>query len=234
IALGIPLLVSAAYLVPRVVGRRWAEPIVAHAAPRLEKLGRAFAPFVPWRDPSTRTTLAAVLTNADTEALASADEMAVVSGVLALVVPGTTRAADIMLEMQRGRSHLAVVLDEFGGTAGLVTFEDLLRDLVSEIFEPGGSPPLDEPPVRIVELEGSAPASRLEEALGVTLATRGVQTVAGLLVQALGRIRRPGERFALPGREFDILAATASRVERVAVRPGPVRTVPLERAEERI
>src|SRR5439155_6369 len=77
------LLVSAAYLVPRVVGRRWAEPIVAHAAPRLEKLGRAFAPFVPWRDPSTRTTLAAVLTNADTEALASADEMAVVSGVLA-------------------------------------------------------------------------------------------------------------------------------------------------------
>ncbi|HYT03920.1 MAG TPA: CNNM domain-containing protein, partial [Gemmatimonadales bacterium] len=83
IALGIPLLLSAAYLVPRVVGRRWAEPIVAHAAPRLEKLGRAFAPFVPWRDPSTRTTLAAVLTNADTEALASADEMAVVSGVLA-------------------------------------------------------------------------------------------------------------------------------------------------------
>ncbi len=262
---------------------------------------------MPWRDPSTRTTLAAVLTNADTEALASADEMAVVSGVLAFadrpvrelmtprtsivaipegllaaeaahvclqsgysrypvyrgsldevigvthafdllrlppdapvpvlpafVVPGTTRAADLMLEMQRGRSHLAVVLDEFGGTAGLVTFEDLLRDLVSEIFEPGGAAPTDEPPVRIVELEGGAPTSRLEESLGATLETRGVQTVAGLLVQALGRIPRPGERFALHGLEFDILAATATRVERVAVRPGPVRTVPLERGEERI
>jgi len=58
--------------------------------------------------------------------------------------------------------------------------------------------------------------------------------VAGLLVQALGRIPRAGERFALHGLEFDILAATATRVERVAVRPGPVRTVPLERAEERI
>jgi magnesium and cobalt transporter len=138
-----------------------------------------------------------------------------------------------MLEMQRGRSHLAVVLDEFGGTAGLVTFEDLLRDLVSEIFEPGSPPPTDEPPVRIVELEGSAPASRLEEGLGVTLETRGVQTVAGLLVQALGRIPRPGERFALHGLEFDILAATPTRVERVAVRPGPVRTVPLERADDR-
>jgi len=62
----------------------------------------------------------------------------------------------------------------------------------------------------------------------------GVQTVAGLLVQALGRIPRPGERFALHGLEFDILAATATRVERVAVRPGPVRTVPLEPAEDRI
>src|SRR2546427_6559576 len=92
--------------------------------------------------------------------------------------------------------------------------------------------PLDEPPVRIVELEGSAPASRLEDALGVTLATRGVQTVAGLLVQALGRIPRPGERFALHGVEFDILAATAPPVERVALRPRPVRPLPLRRAGE--
>src|SRR5947207_354305 len=307
IMVGVPLFISAAYLVPRVLGRRWAEPLVGHAVPLMERAGAVLSPFIPRREGSTRTTLAALLTSADTDALATTDEMAVVSGVLAfadrpvrelmtprtsivaipegllaaeaahvclqsgysrypvyrgsldevigvthafdllrlppdapvpvlpaLVVPGTTRAADLMLEMQRGRSHLAVVLDEFGGTAGLVTFEDLLRDLVSEIFEPGGSPPLDEPPVRIVELEGSAPASRLEDALGVTLATRGVQTVAGLLVQALGRIPRPGERFALHGLEFDILAATATRVERVAVRPGPVRTVPLERAEERI
>jgi CBS domain containing-hemolysin-like protein len=310
VALGVPLLVSATYLVPRVVGRRWAEPIVAHAAPRLEMLGKLFAPFVPWRDPSHRTTLAAVLTSTDTEALASADEMAVVSGVLAfadrpvrelmtprtsivaipegllaaeaahvalqsgysrypvyrgsldevvgvahafdllrlspdapipahpaLVVPGTTRAADLMLEMQRGRSHLAVVLDEFGGTAGLVTFEDLLRDLVSEIFEPAepatGGARGEGGAARIAELEGSAPASRLEEALGVTLAVPGVQTVGGLLVHTLGRIPRPGERFALHGLEFDILAATATRVERIVVRPGPVRTVPLDRAEER-
>src|SRR5256885_7340424 len=52
------------------------------------------------------------------------------------LIPGTMRAGDLMLEMQRGGQHLAVVLDEFGGTAGLVTFEDLLRDLVSELFEP--------------------------------------------------------------------------------------------------
>ena len=45
-------------------------------------------------------------------------------------VPGTTRAADLMFEMQRGRGHLAVVLDEFGGTAGMVTHEELLKNLV--------------------------------------------------------------------------------------------------------
>jgi len=307
VGVGVPLFVSAAFLVPRVVGRRWAEPIVARAVPRLEQLGKALAPFIPARDPSKRTTLAAVLTNADTEALASADEMAVVSGVLAfadrpvkelmtprtsivaipegllagevahvcmqsrysrypvyrgsldevvgvahafdllklppdapvpvrptLVVPGTTRAADLMLEMQRGRSHLAVVLDEFGGTAGLVTFEDLLRDLVSEIFEPEAPSPGSAAPVRVVELEGSAPASQLEQTLDVTLdaADRGPQTVGGLLVQVLGRIPRSGERFALRGLEFDILAASATRVERVAVRAGPVRTVTLDRGEE--
>ncbi len=308
VAAGVPLFVSAAYLVPRVVGRRWAEPIVARAVPLLERVGAVLAPVVPRRDPSRHTALAAVLTSADTEVLASADELAVVSGVLAfadrpvkelmtprtaivalpegmlaaeaahvclqshysrypvyrgsldevvgvvhafdllklapdapvpvrpaLAVPGTTRAADLMLEMQRGRSHLAVVLDEFGGTAGLVTFQDLLRDLVSEIFEPDGPAADAAPPAagRLVELEGSAPTARLEEAFGVDLGARGAETVSGLLVQALGRIPRPGERFALRGLEFDILAATATRVERVVVRPGPVPVVPLDRGEER-
>jgi len=145
-----------------------------------------------------------------------------------LVVPGATRAADLMLEMQRGRSHLAVVLDEFGGTAGLVTLEDLLRDLMSEIFAPESAEPSPEAPVRLVELEGSAPASRLEEAFDVALGGRGVQTVGGLLVQALGRIPKAGERLLLHGLEFDILAATATRVERVAVRPGLVRPLVLD------
>ena len=306
VTVGVPLFVSAAYLVPRVVGRRWAEPIVAHAVPWLERLGRPLGAFIPWRDPSARSTLAAVLSNADTDALASADEMVVVSGVLAfadrpvkelmtprtaivaipegllaaeaahvcaqsgysrypvyrgslddvvgvahafdllalqpdapvpvrpaLVVPATTRAADLMLEMQRGRSHLAVVLDEFGGTAGVVTLEDLLRDLVEEIFGERAALPAAAASAGVLEVDANAPLGRIEAAFGVGLASPGVQSVGGLLIQALGRIPRPGERFLLRGFEFDILAATATRVERVAVRPGPVRAVPLDRAEER-
>jgi len=299
ITVGVPLFISAAYLVPRVLGRRWAEPLVGRAVPLLDRFGVVLSPFIPGREGSTRTTLAALLTSADTDALATTDEMAVVSGVLAfadrpvrelmtprtaivafpegiltaeaahvlqqsgysrypvyrgsldevvgvahtldllgrqpedpilvrppLSAPGTIRAADLMLEMQRGGRHLAVVLDEFGGTAGLVTFEDLLNDLVSELFEPSSAPA---EVTRVVEVEGNTLTSELAAKLGVALEQAGnnAQTVAGMLIQALGRIPRLGERFAFKGLEFDILAATATRVERVAVRPGPVRTIAL-------
>jgi len=302
ITVGVPLVISAAYLVPRVVGRRWAEGLVGRAVPWMDRLGVALSPFIPRRERSTRTTLEALLSTGHTETLAATDEMAVVSGVLAfsdrplrelmtprtaivafpegiltaeaahvlqqsgysrypvyrgsldevvgvahtldlldrqpedpiqvrppLTVPGTMRAADLMLEMQRGGQHLAVVLDEFGGTAGLVTFEDLLNDLVSELFEPA----LRAPDVtRVVEVEGNLPVAELAEKLGVQLGGGGkTQSVGGLLIQALGRIPRPGERFTLKGLEFDILAAGATRVERVAVRPGPTRVQPLDRPE---
>ena len=298
IAVGVPLFIGAAYLIPRVVGRRWAESLVARAVPWMDRAGTMLSPFIPRRERSTRTTLAALLSS-DTEALAATDEMAVVSGVLAfsdrpvrelmtprtaivafpegmavaeaahvlqqsgysrypvyrgsldevvgvahtldllgrqpddpvlvrppLTIPGTMRAADLMLEMQRGGRHLAVVLDEFGGTAGLVTFEDLLNDLVSELFEPSstGQPTA----AQVIEVEGSAPAAELAEKLGVTLTNAGkTQTVAGLLIQALGRIPRTGERFTFQGLEFDVLAAGATRVERIAARAGPVRTIAL-------
>jgi putative hemolysin len=165
--------------------------------------------------------------------LAAAPDQAVrVRSVLS--VPGTRRAADLMLEMQRGGTHLAVVLDEFGGTAGLVTFEDLLRDLVSEVLEgPPHPDTTDAGPPALVETDGSTPVSALIERLGAGPTVGDAQTVGGLLMQALGRIPRAGERFVLGGWEFDVLAASAMRVERVVVRRTPARTVVLDGAEER-
>ena len=302
---GVPLFVSAVYLVPRVVGRRWAEPIVGRAVPWLDGVGRALAPLIPRRDASPRTALVAALSGAATEALSGADEIAVVSAVLAFAdrpirelmiprtsivaipegmpaaeaahvcaqagysrypvyrgslddvigvahafdlltlqpedavpvrpvraVPGTTHAADLMFEMQRGLGHLAMVLDEFGGTAGMVTHEDLLKNLVGEIFGEHESGAAQGAPMRLVELEGNAPVARLQEAFGVEVEGSEAQTVGGLLVHALGRIPHPGERFLIRGLEFDILAATSTRVERVVVRPGAVRPVALDRTEE--
>src|SRR6266704_4940394 len=71
IAVGVPLFISAAYLVPRVLGRRWAEPLVGHAVPLMERFGAVLSPFIPRREGSTRTTLAALLTSADTYDLAT-------------------------------------------------------------------------------------------------------------------------------------------------------------------
>src|SRR5438128_388290 len=223
------------------------------------------------RDPSRRTTLAAVLSGADTGALASAGEMAVVSGVLAfaqrpvkdlmtprtavvaipegrlaaeaahvcmqsrysrypvyrgsldeiagvahafdllqlapdgpvpvrpaLVVPGATRAADLMLEMQRGRSHLAVVRDEFGGTAGLATFEDLLRDLLSDILEPAPAEPSLHALVRGVGPAGGSRGSRRHGARPGAGGATGRDGVEG--ARRAGGTTAPSRRAAARGR----------------------------------
>src|SRR5207248_8360607 len=108
IAVGVPLFIGASYLVPRVLGRRWAESLVARAVPWMERVGTVLSPFIPRREASTRTTLAALLSSADTEALAGTDEMAVVSGVLAfadrpvreLMAPRTARSEEHTSELQ--------------------------------------------------------------------------------------------------------------------------------------
>jgi len=300
VAVVMPLVVGAAYVVPRVLGRRWPEQISVRALPIIEGVGRLLAPFLPRREPSTRHTLAAMLTGATTEALGSADELEVVSRVLAfadrpvrdvmtprtaivalpegaaageaahvflesgysrypvlgkslddivgvtyskdllwldpaapipvrpiLTVLAGRRAADLLLEMQRGGARLAVVVDEFGGTAGVVTFEDLLSTLMRDLFAPDDpGAPADTP---LLELDGGAPVEQVRERFGRPRETRGAQTVGGLLTQLLGRIPKVGERFTVQGLEFDVLAASPARVERVLVRPEPVRTVTLDR-----
>ncbi|HEX9580418.1 MAG TPA: hemolysin family protein [Gemmatimonadales bacterium] len=137
-------------------------------------------------------------------------------------VPDSKRCADLLFETQRARRHMAVVLDEFGGTAGLVTFEDLLEALVAEIF-PGVKGWSTDPAgiAALLEVDGAFAASRLAERLGITLPA-GADTVGGMLARLAGRIPRAGERFVLKNLEFDVLAATPTRVERVVVRRGPV------------
>jgi putative hemolysin len=143
--------------------------------------------------------------------------------------PETRSCGDLLLEMQRERRHLAVVLDEYGGTAGLVTLEDLLTALVGEIFDEDDAEPQSVTVDEVFEADGALSldefGARFPDSLPDTKAT----TVAGLLAELAGRIPRAGERFVLRGLEFDILAATPARVERVLVRQGPVATVTLER-----
>lgn len=150
---------------------------------------------------------------------------------VAIAAPGRA-AGELFLDMQRERRHLAVVLDEFGGTLGLLSLEDLLEELVGEIYDEHDQLPAVTPsPIgsALAELDGSVPVTEVATRYSMTLPTSGATTIAGLLAELAGRIPAAGERFVISGVEIDVVTATATRVERVLVRPGPVALVPLVR-----
>ena len=146
------------------------------------------------------------------------------------VTPGSRRGADLLVEMLRDRRQFAVVIDEFGGTAGIATLEDLLEELVGEILDEFDEMPVPDAPESIVlELDGGARIEDIAARFDVGVA-RSVETVGGLLASALGRIPRAGERVTVGGIEFDVVEATPTRVTRVLVRRAPVPTTVIAQA----
>jgi CBS domain containing-hemolysin-like protein len=144
------------------------------------------------------------------------------------LVPMTRPCADLLFEMQRERRQVAIVLDEYGGTAGMVTLNDLLADLVEATFEASPTT-VAEPGAEqtVAEVAGTAPVSEIEQQFGVQI-PGGAETVGGLLSAYLGRIPTAGERFEMAGLEFDIVAATPAKVERITVRRATVAVVRIE------
>lgn len=127
-------------------------------------------------------------------------------------VPEMKRVDELLVEMQRKRMHLAVVVDEYGGAVGIVTIEDLLEEILGEIrdeFEPEQR--------RLVSLGGGrylasarVELDELNEKLGLTLPKDGYETLGGLILQRLGRIPRPGETL----REAGVIMTVRSASER--------------------
>jgi CBS domain containing-hemolysin-like protein len=141
-----------------------------------------------------------------------------------LAVPATRRCADLLFDMQRERRQLAVALDEFGGTAGMVTLEDLLEELVGEISDETDTTVQDAGlEADLLDVDGMVGVQEIAARFGVTL-PGGRETIGGVLATALGRIPRTGERVVLGGLEFDILRASPTRLERVVVRPATPQT----------
>ncbi len=147
------------------------------------------------------------------------------------IAPASRSCGDLLLDMQRERRHLAVVLDEYGGTAGIVTLEDLLEELVGEIydeFDEGARPAPPAGPV-LFEADGATPIAAIEERFELALPRAKTSTVGGLLAELAGRIPAAGERFLVRGLEFEILQASPTRIERVLIRrgaPAPLVLVP--------
>lgn len=142
----------------------------------------------------------------------------------AFFVPETKRVPDLLREMQAEKIHMAVVVDEYGGTAGLVTIEDLLEELVGEIEDE-----FDEAEQLVVEQEGGVllvdarlPVEDLGDLLGVELPDEEWDTVGGLLLGLAGRVPRVGEAFEEAGHEFRTTRVQGRRVAQVRVAPLPM------------
>ncbi len=145
-------------------------------------------------------------------------------------LPATRRCADALLDMRREGRHLAVVLDEFGGTAGLVTMENLLEALVGEIFDELDVPaPAVQGGGGVLVVDAGFSLAQLRDHFGLPIeAPPKVETAGGFLTWAAGRIPQQGDRVAAAGLEFDVLEATATRLVKLVVRTG---AAPLPRGQ---
>jgi CBS domain containing-hemolysin-like protein len=112
----------------------------------------------------------------------------------ATYVPESKHVDELLREMQAARTHMAIVVDEYGGTAGLVTIEDILEEIVGEITDEYDveRPPVERLSEDRVRVSARLPVEDLGELFGVEIDDTDVETVAGLLAQALGRVPIPG------------------------------------------
>jgi len=144
----------------------------------------------------------------------------------ALVVPETKMIAELLTEFQAGRITFAVVIDEYGGTAGLVTVEDIVEEIVGEIkdeYDVEAEPIVVEPDGAVL-VAGRVNVDRLEQALEVPLAEGdNVDTVGGLVAAAFGRVPRTGERIDYKGFTIEVVSAEHKRVNRVRFRRKPAQ-----------
>jgi len=143
-----------------------------------------------------------------------------------LFVPPSMRVVDLLMQMRLQRAHMAVVVDEYGGTDGLVTIEDLVEEIIGEIEDEHERAPgtmFVERPDSSLLADARASVEELEERMGVELVQgqRGeaIESVGGLLFSLVGRVPLRGEIITHPaGLEFEVLESDPRRVKRVCVK----------------
>ncbi len=147
----------------------------------------------------------------------------------ATFIPETKKVNELLREMQREKQHMSIVIDEYGGVAGLVTIEDLLEEIVGNISDEHEVAEADDAPVRTENGEytvsGSFEVTRLEDLFdqGTVRLPEDYEatTLGGLVTEMAGHIPLPGEVVESEGLRFQVLASTSRRVERLRVGLAP-------------
>lgn len=136
-----------------------------------------------------------------------------------LFVPGTRDVEDVLADMKRLKTHLAVVLDEYGGTAGLVTMEDLLEEIVGDILDEYD--PVERAAHELEDgsatLDGSTAISDFNDQFEAELDDADYTTLGGYLFGQLGRLPKEGDRVVVGRHLFEITAMAGRRVDRIKV-----------------
>jgi putative hemolysin len=142
----------------------------------------------------------------------------------AYFVPETKKVEELLKEFQRQQVQSAIVVDEYGGTAGLVSFEDLLEEIVGEIrdeYDVETEPVTDEGDGSFV-VSGKVGVDLMAERLGVDIEREGFETVGGYLLSHIGRVPSAGETFEIEGLDVEVLEAERRRIHKVRIRRKPV------------
>jgi CBS domain containing-hemolysin-like protein len=137
-----------------------------------------------------------------------------------LFVPGTREVEDVLSDMKRLKVHLAVVLDEYGGTAGLVTMEDLLEEIVGEIFDEHDAIDAITPAATdgTVTIDGSLTIDDFNSRFDTELDDTDYTTIGGYLFGMLGRLPGVGDRITIGKQQFEIIGMEGRRVAGVRVK----------------
>lgn len=144
-------------------------------------------------------------------------------GVLArpaYFIPESKRIGELLHELQRRRVHIAIVVDEYGGTAGLVTIEDLLEEIVGEIqdeFDTGEEDKIVEGRDGEATFEATVSINDVNDTLGLHLSDEEVDTIGGLVYEQLGKMPLVGDRFDSDGATVTVLATKGRRIKKVKV-----------------
>jgi CBS domain containing-hemolysin-like protein len=140
-----------------------------------------------------------------------------------LVVPETKPLRELLREFQSARQQLAVVVDEYGGTSGIVTLEDVLEEIVGEISDEHQreTPEVQKESEGVYLLDGAAHVEVLEELFGVEVGEVAFDSVAGLVLDRLGHLPRIGEHAVWQGLDLEVVELDRRRLRRVRIRRSP-------------
>ncbi|MDX8050046.1 hemolysin family protein [Lentzea sp. BCCO 10_0798] len=147
-------------------------------------------------------------------------------------IPDSKPIADLLREMQVSRRHMAIVVDEYGGTAGLLTIEDILEEIVGEITDESDTddrPPIEHLEDGAVRVSARLPVDDLDALFGTELDDHEVETVGGLLAQRLGRVPLPGTEAEIAGLR---MRAEGGKDERGRIRVTTVLVRPVQKETE--